>query len=228
MQFEAGAFKPLHLQPLLVDQIGDGRSEGQTKEGQTFRVAEAGLAIQFDAVGTPGAQEGFTHVLLGLGEEATAGGGPTVDRPAPTAALTVLDFNAEVTEQDIVGRRVVGVEFEAVAFEPLHLHGLSFDHFLALCGDGEAKDGQTAVLLPEGAEAPVDTEAGFGKAAGLRGGGGLGSPRQGEEGQQQDEAGELVHYRFLSCAAGPGFSWKMTLSTSGRVHFSACPSHRQV
>jgi hypothetical protein len=56
------------------------------------------------------------------------------------------------------------MEFESIALEELYLIGLAFDLLLVLGVGGVAEDRQTPVLLPELADAPADTLAGFGEA----------------------------------------------------------------
>jgi len=57
------------------------------------------------------------------------------------------------------------VQLQAAPLEPLRLVQPSLDKFRRLWRDREAEDRQPAVLLPERADAPFDTETGLWEAA---------------------------------------------------------------
>jgi hypothetical protein len=50
------------------------------------------------------------------------------------------------------------VEFEAIAHKTLRRHAFTVHHELLLGANREAKHGQATVLLPEFAEAPINTK----------------------------------------------------------------------
>jgi hypothetical protein len=101
-----------------------------------------------------------------LGEEAAAILRLAFGELEPVAALLHQPIGAQAAQQHIVGAPVLGVQLEAVALEPLHLHGPALDLLLALGRHREAKHRQPAVLLPELADAAIDALAGLGEAAG--------------------------------------------------------------
>ena len=77
--------------------------------------------------------------------------------------LLLQDLLAEQAQQHIVGRRVLGVQLEALALEVLHRAAL----FGQLIGERVAEHRQAAVLLPVLRKAPADAMAGLGKTGSL-------------------------------------------------------------
>src|SRR5262245_49166278 len=105
------------------------------------------------------------HIVPRLGEETTARCCTALGEGVPVATLLRQPVGTKPTEQDIIGAGVFGVQLQAVALEPLDLEWLAFDLLLLLRRDREAKDRQTAVLLPELADASFDAEPGLGETA---------------------------------------------------------------
>src|SRR5262245_42922997 len=109
----------------------------------------------------PVAQERLADVMAGLSEEATAGLGGALRKSDPITALLAQAIRAKAAKQDIVGAYVLGVQLQAVALELLDLQAPFFDQLLVLRADREAEDRQTAVLLPEVANASAHALASF-------------------------------------------------------------------
>jgi hypothetical protein len=59
----------------------------------------------------------------------------------------------------------IGLDLEAIAFEPLHRQQLTFDDLVSDWCGGEPEDGDAAVAFPVGANAARDTLPGFSKTA---------------------------------------------------------------
>src|SRR5438067_964679 len=110
----------------------------------------------------PGLQNITADVVPGLGEEAAARRRAALGEGVPVAALLRQPIGAQPPQQHIIGASVLRVQLQPVALEPLNLERLALDLLLVLRRDREAEDRQPAVLLPELADAPVDTEPGFG------------------------------------------------------------------
>ena len=81
------------------------------------------------------------------------------------AFLGVARGSAQPPKQYIIGPRVFGMQFKAVALEPLDLERLFLDQFFVLIGGRVAKDWQAAVLFPERADAARDALVGLRKTA---------------------------------------------------------------
>ena len=79
------------------------------------------------------------------------------------------------------------MEFKAITFEALHGECFAVDGALFFTSNGEAKNGQSTILLPKFADAPIDALIGFTEAAlgGLGGDGGL-EPQSKQEGKQNN------------------------------------------
>src|SRR5262245_54261400 len=119
--------------------------------------------------------------MSSLGEKAAAILRLGLGEGKPVAALLIEPVDAQAAKQDIIGARILGVQLQTVALEPLELHRPALDLLLALRRDREAKDRQAAVLLPELADAAVDALTGLGEAARRR----AGRARQGGQAQQR-------------------------------------------
>src|SRR5262249_19721725 len=83
----------------------------------------------------------------------------------PIAPLPLQPGHPQTPQQHIIGRLLLWVQLQPGALKPLRLHRLTLNDLLLLRRDREAKYWQPAVLLPEAADTPGDTEARLGKAA---------------------------------------------------------------
>src|SRR5689334_8353546 len=116
------------------------------------------MAIELQAVGEPELQECATDVVLSRGEIQAIASLPGRRRVDPIAALRVKGVGAQPAEQYVVWARLVGMDFEPCPLEPLDRHYHSFDARSHLRRDWKAKDGQSAILFPELADAAADAE----------------------------------------------------------------------
>src|SRR5688572_4808483 len=83
----------------------------------------------------------------------------------PVTPLEQQCIVTEAAKQHIIGWRMLGVQFEAGALEPLGLDCRALDIFRAQRRDRKAEHRQAAVALPISADAPADAQAGLLKAA---------------------------------------------------------------
>src|SRR6266545_4834764 len=95
----------------------------------------------------------------------------------PVALLRCQAIGAQAAQQHIIRPRILGVQLQPVAFEPLQLEWLTLDPLAGLVGDREAEHWQPAVLVPVLQDAPAHVMAGLAEeaavAAGQRRGGRL-------------------------------------------------------
>jgi hypothetical protein len=103
--------------------------------------------------------------MAGFGEEPAAVLRASLRECEGIAALLGQPIGAEPTEQHIVGARILGVQLEPVALEPLHLQLTAFYRFDLLRRYWKAKYRQATVLLPKLADTPLDTKACLRKTA---------------------------------------------------------------
>src|SRR5262249_60782776 len=114
-------------------------------------------------------------------QHATLGDGERI------AALLGQAIGAEPAEQYVIRALILGVKFEAIAFEQLGLEGPALDLDLTLRAGRVAKDHQPAVLFPELTDTAADTLVRFTKAPLIALGGG-----DGDKGQTEDERGQPI------------------------------------
>jgi hypothetical protein len=165
VQLEARTLEPLDDEAAVGCVLGLRIGERQAEQRQALSLAGATPPVELQAVGTPRAQDRVADIMAGFGEKATARLGRTLGESEPIAPLLGQTVGAEAAKEHVVGAGVLGVQLEAVAFEPLHLDRLAFDLLFVLIGDGEAKDRQAAVLLPKVTDTAVDTLTGLWEAA---------------------------------------------------------------
>ena len=118
----------------------------------------------------------------------------------PIAALLFQPIIAEPTQEHIVRSALLGMRFEAVALEILGKEGAFGGLLLGGCGDRVAENWQATVLLPELAEAALDTvgdarhieAASFGLCDATRG-----QHTRGEQDQEYQEAANVMHSRNI-------------------------------
>jgi hypothetical protein len=164
--------------------------------------------------------------VVGFHEGAAIGAGRAARKRFPIAPQLAQAVGAHAPEQDIIGRRVLRVQLQTAALEPLDLSRAAFDQLGLLWRDRQAEGHQPAIALPEIAERAGDAVARRGEAAraglGLRGGGAR-CHKQAAEGEQSDRemARSIVHDRLLLGSSGTGGNGastgtpRLTLNSSG-------------
>src|SRR5262249_15127039 len=131
MQLEARALEPLDSEHAIARVLCLWVGERQAEQRQALGLAHAAPPVELQAVSTPGAQDRIANVVAGLGKEAAAWLGRALGKGEPVAALLLEAIGTQPAKQHVVGARVLGVQFQAVALEPLHLNRPAPDLLLA-------------------------------------------------------------------------------------------------
>src|SRR5262249_54894202 len=87
----------------------------------------------------------------------------------PITFLSRQAIGAEPPKQHIIRRRVLGMQLEPVALEPLQLDHAAFDLLGTLIADWVAEHRQTAVLIPIFQNPPTNLVARLGEEAAVGG-----------------------------------------------------------
>ncbi len=98
--------------------------------------------VELQAAGMPCYQDVTTHIMLRFREVSTLWLLPTFRECKRIAALLCQPICAQPTEQHIIGRLILGMQFEAITLEQLGLEWLALDLNFCLCASREAKHRQ--------------------------------------------------------------------------------------
>jgi hypothetical protein len=149
----------------IVECFVDESREWDAIEGEAFGITVPWLPIKFNAGGEPALQNGATHTLIGCCKITTIGEDTALGEGLPIASLDGECVSPDPSQQDVVGRRIVGMIFDALPLKALCHYGVTIHVGRRRYSYGEAKYGDAPLSFPKRADLPINALPCFAKTA---------------------------------------------------------------